>query len=56
MQLRLFNYIDLMKDYKESFFKSFTTNKLPGPFVYYYDGWDFNQFKFDDTDDIKRSK
>ena len=24
MQLRLFNYIDLMKDYKESFFKSFT--------------------------------
>ena len=56
MQLRLFNYIDLMKDYKESFFKSFTTNKLPGPFIYYYDGWDFNQFKFDDTDDIKRSK
>lgn len=56
IQLRLFNYIDLMKDYKESFFKSFTTSKLPGPFVYYYDGWDFNQFKFDDTDDIKRSK
>ena len=56
MQLRLFNYMDLMKDYKESFFKSFTTNKLPGPFVYYYDGWDFNQFKFDDPNDIKRSK
>ena len=56
MQLRLFNYMDLMKDYKESFFKSFTTNKLSGPFVYYYDGWDFNQFKFDDTDDIKRSE
>ena len=56
MQLRLFNYIDLMKDYKESFFKSFTTNKLPGPFIYYYNGWDFNQFKFDDPNDIKRSK
>lgn len=56
IQLRLFNYMDLMKDYKESFFKSFTTNKLPGPFIYYYDGWDFNQFKFDDVDDIKRSK
>lgn len=56
MQLRLFNYMDLMKDYKESFFKSFITNKLPGPFVYHYDGWDFNQFKFDDPNDIKRSK
>lgn len=56
MQLRLFNYMDLMKDYKESFFKSFTTNKLPGPFIYYYNRWDFNQFKFDDPNDIKRSK
>ena len=56
MQLRLFNYMDLMKDYKESFFKSFTTNKLPGPFIYHYDGWDFNQFKFDDPNDMKRSK
>ena len=56
IQLRLFNYMDLMKDYKESFFKSITTNKLPGPFVYYYDGWDFNQFRFDDPNDIKRSK
>ena len=56
MQLKLFNYMDLMKDYKESFFKSFTINKLPGPFIYYYDGWDFNQFKFDDVNDIKRSK
>ena len=56
MQLRLFNYMDLMKDYKESFFKSFTTNKLPGPFIYYYDRWDFNRFKFDDPNDMKHSK
>lgn len=55
-QLRLFNYMDLMKDYKESFFKSFTTNKLPGPFIYYYDRWYFNQFKFTDTNDMKHSK
>jgi len=55
-QLRLFNYMDLMKDYKESFFESFATNKLPGPFIYYYDEWNFNRFKFIDTNDMKRSK
>lgn len=56
MQLRLFNYIDLMKDYKEPFFKSFTTNKLPGPFVYRFDEWEGNQFEFNDPNDMGHSK
>lgn len=55
-QLRLFNYIDLMKDYKESFFKSFITNKLPGPFVYRFNTWEGNQFEFDDPNDMGHSK
>lgn len=55
-QLRLFDYMDLMKDYKEPFFKSFITNKLPGPFVYHFDGCDGNQFEFNDPNDMGHSK